>query len=105
MILGGGLKDEVIGISGRGSRNKMNNGVLVPAYNYRIFAVEQHRQFAKMLKAALGNDDFVLCGDINHSELKKLRAECYADGMLFEAGKDKLEQLLRDVLELLGLDL
>ena len=76
--------------------------VLVPTYNYRMFTAEQHRKFLADLTQALGNDDFILCGQPNISTMRKLQGAYRRNGRLTSSEKSELEQMLREVLEVAG---
>ena len=81
---------------------RLGGKVLVPTYNYRLFGVEQHRTFMKTLREALGNDAFILCGDISQTKLRTLRANYYRNGRLSDEERLELEKMLTDVLDVCG---
>lgn len=78
---------------------RIGGKVLVPIYNYRLFTAEQHRKFMADLKAALGNDDFILCGQINAPLQRRLEQIYRRNGKLSAAEQAELERAVREVLD------
>ena len=81
---------------------RLGGKVLVPTYNYRLFKTSQHVVFMKELREAVGNDDFVLCGDVDNGQLQELRRAYYKNGRLSDAEQSRLAGLLTDVLDICG---
>ena len=81
---------------------RLGGKVLVPTYNYRLFKAEQHKQFFKDLTGALGNDDYVLCGQINATVLRNLSNAFNRNGRLTDAEVAELEASVREVLDVAG---
>ncbi len=78
---------------------RINGKVLIPTYNYRLFKAEQHRKFYADLVKELGNEDFILCGDLNTSLLLRLQKSFHKNGALSVAETAELEQALREILD------
>ena len=81
---------------------RIGGKLLVSTYNYRLFNAEQHRQLMCDLKTELGNDEFIICGDIPFSLLHGLHRNFHAHGKLTEAEVESLERAIRDVLDVAG---
>ena len=89
-------------IQGGKRATRINGKVLVPTYNYRMFNAAQHKAFMQELKAELGNDDFILCGDINGGVLYRLQQAFHRNGSLSAAETKELEAAIREVLDATG---
>lgn len=89
-------------VQGGGRATRINGKALVPTYNYRMFNAEQHKAFMRELKAELGNDDFILCGDVNQRTLARLQGAFRRNGALSAAETNELETALREVLDATG---
>ena len=89
-------------LQGRERTTRIGGKVLVPTYNYRMFSADQHRKFLAALVSELGNDDFILCGDIDMATLGRLRKAFHANGRLSAAETDELERAVREVLDAAG---
>ena len=97
-----GFARTIRALQGRERTTRIGGKVLVPTYNYRMFSADQHRKFFAALASELGNDDFILCGDIDMTTLGRLRKAFHANGRLTDAETDELEHALREVLDTAG---
>ncbi len=89
-------------LQGNPRSRRIGGKVLVPTYNYRMFSAEQHRAFMRDMKATLGNEDFILCGDINMGTLGRLQGAFRRNGSLSTAETRELEGAIREVLDAVG---
>ena len=97
-----GFASSIRVFQGRERTTRIGGKILVPTYNYRMFSAEQHRKFLAALVAELGNDDFILCGDIDMATLGRLRKAFHTNGRLTDAETGELERAVRDVLDAAG---
>ncbi len=81
---------------------RIGGKVLVPTYNYRMFNAEQHKAYARALKDELGNDDFLLCGDIDLKVLVRLQSAFRRNGSLKDDELRQLEDAIRETLDATG---
>ncbi len=81
---------------------RLNGKVLVHTYNYRLFSREEHRRLNARLVETLGNDDFILCGQLNAGLQRKLERAYRAAGRLTTAQMQELEAEVRSVLDVAG---
>lgn len=81
---------------------RLRGKVLVPTYNYRLFKAEQHKTFMADLVKALGNDDFILCGQINAGVQRAAEQAYRRNGKLTDGERTAFETDIRSVLDVAG---
>ena len=81
---------------------RIGGKVLVPTYNYRLFKADQHEKFMSDLVKALGNDDFILCGQINGGVQRATEQAYRRNGTLTAAERSAFEADIRAVLDVAG---
>ena len=97
-----GFAAAVRAVQGGNRATRINGKVLIPTYNYRMFSAEQHKAFMRELRAELGNDDFILCGDLNQRVVARLQGSFRRNGSLNADETKELEAALREVLDATG---
>ena len=78
---------------------RIGGKVLIGGYNYRLLSAEQRKSLHDLVREGVGNDNYLLVGDLENGVRSRLLKSFLANGALTEGEQAELEQAITAALE------